>query len=118
MGYPHDEFLSHHIDGSPWDFLAMIDGAEYVLTDSFHATVFSIIFHKAFSTFERQYVHGHSQSTRITDLLDALKLDNHYNEMIFDDRNQSCVISDSYFEKVRKDFGEYINIALNSSNKL
>lgn len=118
VGYPHDEFLSQHIDGSPWDFLAMIDGAEYVLTDSFHATVFSIIFHKAFSTFERQYVHGHSQSTRITDLLDALKLDNHYNEMIFDDRNQSCVISDSYFEKVRKDFGEYINIALNSSNKL
>lgn len=38
--------IENHIDGGPWEFLSMIDGAEYVMTDSFHATVFALLFHK------------------------------------------------------------------------
>lgn len=37
----------------PVDFLALIRGAKYVFTDSFHATVFSIVFEKNFVAFSR-----------------------------------------------------------------
>lgn len=36
--------------GDPIDFLSLINGASYVVTDSFHGTVFSIIFNKQFVT--------------------------------------------------------------------
>ena len=40
-------------DVGPADFLNLIRGAEYVLTDSFHGTIFSIIYEKRFFTFKR-----------------------------------------------------------------
>ena len=108
VGYPHDEFLSQHIDGSPWDFLAMIDGAEYVLTDSFHATVFSIIFHKKFYTFERQYVHGHSQSTRITELLTDCQLQSCFCPVELKYEEIDFSAADAYFVNVRNRFSNYL----------
>lgn len=109
VGYPHDEFLSQHVDGSPWDFLAMIDNAEYVMTDSFHATVFSIIFHKKFYTFERQYVHGHSQSTRITELLTDCQLQNCFCPFELKDEEIDFSAADAYFVNVRNRFSNYWN---------
>ena len=44
--------LCYEID--PSQFIGAIKGAELVLTDSFHCTVFSIITHKPFYTFLRQ----------------------------------------------------------------
>lgn len=41
------------IHGGPIEFLSMIKNAEYVLTDSFHATVFSLLFHTPFYTLLR-----------------------------------------------------------------
>lgn len=55
---------------SPIDFLTMIRDAECILTNSFHATVFSILFHKDFAPFGRG-----TSNTRITDLLKTLELD-------------------------------------------
>ncbi len=107
VGYPHDEFPSQHIDGSPWDFLAMIDGAECVLTDSFHATVFSIIFHKKFYTFERQYVHGHSQSTRITELLNDCHLQSCFSPVVLKDEIFDFSTADVYFDNVKSQFSNY-----------
>ena len=37
----------------PKEFLGLIDNAEYVFTDSFHCTAFSIIFKKNFYCFDR-----------------------------------------------------------------
>lgn len=37
-------------DAGPREFLSYIYNAEYVVTDSFHGTVFSILFHRPFST--------------------------------------------------------------------
>ena len=54
---------------SPREFVSLIACADYVLTNSFHATVFSILFHKDFTAFSR----GKS-SGRITELLDSLGL--------------------------------------------
>ena len=47
-------FGKHRFDAaSPADFLSLIRYADYVLTDSFHATVFSLLFEKRFATFPR-----------------------------------------------------------------
>lgn len=52
------------------DFLSLIHNAEYVITDSFHGTVFSIIYQKPFYTFERHSpTSPFSQNSRIDNLL-------------------------------------------------
>lgn len=40
-------------DANIQDFLSYIKNAEMIFTDSFHASVFSLVFHKQFITFER-----------------------------------------------------------------
>lgn len=61
------------MDFAPNDFLSYIYNAEIILTNSFHCTVFSIIFHKKF------IVVPHKKSnTRISDLLLKLKLEEHF----------------------------------------
>lgn len=42
--------LKKHSDGGPIDFISLIHGAKYVITDSFHGTAFSIIFNRQFIT--------------------------------------------------------------------
>lgn len=68
-------------DIGPREFLRMIFDAEYVISTSFHATAFSIIFHKNFS------VIPHSQTgARVNDLLEELELDTRvYREDAFND---------------------------------
>lgn len=57
-------------DPSPEAFLGLIAKADYVFTDSFHATVFSLIFRRQFITFPRQG-HGSSRITSLLQLFDA-----------------------------------------------
>lgn len=62
-------------DITPADFVALVRDAEYVCTDSFHGTVFSIIFHKNFLTFKRFNKKASlSTNTRIFSLLNRLSL--------------------------------------------
>jgi len=61
-------------DPSPEAFLGLIAGADYVFTDSFHATVFSLVFERQFVTFPRQ---GHG-SSRITSLLQLFAAENRF----------------------------------------
>lgn len=63
-------------DVDPNGFLRLIHNAEYVCTDSFHCTAFSIQFHKQFMTFYRfaqSSVTG--RNSRIDSLFDVLKVD-------------------------------------------
>lgn len=64
-----DEGFSENLfPTGPAEFLSLILHAEYVLTDSFHASVFSIIFGKPFRVFER--ISGkHSMNSRLETLL-------------------------------------------------
>ena len=61
---------------SPLDFLDVIDNAYCVLTDSFHATVFSILFNTNFYSFNK---HTHSdinnENSRLFSLLNILNLE-------------------------------------------
>lgn len=59
----------------PAEFLYLIDHAECIFTDSFHGTVFSILFQKQFKVFERNGLKN-SMSSRIDSLFDTLELGN------------------------------------------
>lgn len=55
----------------PLDFVRYIKNAKYVVTTSFHATVFSIIFHKKFFVIPHK-----NTSSRVTNLIDKLEIKN------------------------------------------
>ena len=56
-------------------FVYLIHHAELICTDSFHASVFSILFEKDFITFERANT---DMASRITTLCDTFGLQNHF----------------------------------------
>lgn len=72
---PHDwRFYTrckHIYNPGPREFVGLIRNAELVLTDSFHGTAFSILFHKKFYTYISQPKYG----SRIISLLGSLALD-------------------------------------------
>ncbi|MGN8804181.1 MULTISPECIES: polysaccharide pyruvyl transferase family protein [unclassified Blautia] len=62
----------------PSEFLSLIKNADYVFTDSYHACVFSGLFHTQFFVFGRE---GHSEmNTRIIDITKLFGCENHYIE--------------------------------------
>ena len=78
-----DQFIEtdeHYADYNPWnispdDFVNLVKYAEYVCTDSFHGTVFSIIYSRNFFTFKRFNKKASlSTNTRITSLLTRIGL--------------------------------------------
>ena len=61
---------------TPDEFIWLIANAESVLTDSFHATVFSILFHKPFCVFERKELNAsYKIGSRIDTLLGLFHLE-------------------------------------------
>ncbi len=56
------------------DFVNLIRNAEYVLTDSFHGSVFSILHHKKFVIFNRFNSGSNSRNSRIDSLCEILGL--------------------------------------------
>lgn len=67
--YMHDSY----IDASPDDFLNLIRYAEYVVTDSFHAVVFSLLFNKQFFVVGR-IMDGYTANSRLSTLLGSFSL--------------------------------------------
>ena len=79
---PEDENFGDYApyDIGPIEFINLIKYAEYVCTDSFHGTVFSIINHKDFFTFSRYEKEvQESTNTRLVSLLKLLGLENRMN---------------------------------------
>lgn len=60
------------LSGSPGEFIGVISNAEYVVTNSFHATVFSIIYNRNFIT-----VPHFKNPDRMKFLLSSLGIENH-----------------------------------------
>lgn len=78
-----DQYIAsdeNYVDMAPWhvspaDFVNLVKNAECVCTDSFHGTVFSIIYSRPFFTFKRFNKKASlSTNTRITSLLTRLGL--------------------------------------------
>lgn len=62
-------------NAGPIEFLTYLFNAEYVVSNSFHATAFSIIFHKKFATFPLK---NQNNPSRMIDLLECVDLLNHF----------------------------------------
>lgn len=58
-------------DAGPIEFLEYVRGAKFVISSSFHATAFSVIFQKEFLTFP---LVGHGNFSRMRDFLDGLDM--------------------------------------------
>lgn len=56
----------------PAEFLALIDGASYFVTDSFHGTVFASLFHTPYAVTRRIDEHGRDMFSRLDTLLMTL----------------------------------------------
>ena len=61
----------------PFEFIYLIHHAEYVFTDSFHCTVFSLFFDTDFTVFRRKGAGFEKMFARIEDLLALTNKQNH-----------------------------------------
>lgn len=69
------DFSDEHIECNPFELLSYINGAKFVFTDTFHGTIYSIIFNKQFITFIRKSsVYGYGNEEKVEYLLDILGL--------------------------------------------
>lgn len=97
-------------DITPFEFLYLINNSEFVFTDSFHASVFSIIFGKHFLTADRISNDKNKMNSRIDTLFSTFDIKNHkmeifngnFNLLQLDKKNVDIVIQ---YEKERtKDY--------------
>lgn len=100
-------------DIDPGDFINLIRNAQYILTDSFHGTIFSIIYHKNFYIFNRfSDKQKYSTNSRIDSLLALTRLESRRllgneepNTLINNSINYSTVDSElSKLKKVTENF--------------
>lgn len=83
-------------DADPLQFTSLIRNAKYILTDSFHACVFSVLFKKQFVAFEPFYADKRKKMTsRIYDFLQLLSLDS------------QLISTDDYWQRKTIPFAEY-----------
>lgn len=72
--YMNNVSASDFYDLGPSEFLYMVQNADMVLTDSFHVTVFSILFHKQFYVYHRKHSNPEYMFTRLRTLLGKFEL--------------------------------------------
>ena len=64
-------------ESGPREFVGLIKKSEYVVTDSFHAMVFAVIYHKNFIVLDREKsAKERSMNSRIKDFLETIGLEN------------------------------------------
>ena len=118
---PYDENFGDYApyDVDPADFLNYIRNAEYVCTDSFHGSVFSIIHKKQFIVFNRYDDKSkHSKNSRIDTLCENLGIKNcRYNgniDNVINNKIDYSLVENNY-EKLKKISEDYL---INSLKKV
>ena len=105
-------------DVDPAKFVNLIRNAEYVCTDSFHGTVFSLLNHKKFMTFNRfNEKSKNSRNSRIDSLCIQISIkDRRFNKDIFDiDKEIDYQEIDNKIEELRKKSKNFLEIALKNN---
>lgn len=88
----------------PIDFITYIKNAEFVISNSFHGTAFSIIFEKQFVVINRK----ESINTRMRDLLSILNISN---RLISESYNFNNIIAKIDYEIVNKNLNKKVKIS-------
>lgn len=99
-------------DVDPSDFISLIRFAEYIITDSFHASVFSNIYSKKFIAFGRKGMPG--MNNRIIDLCKIFG--NSYRFLSYADEENLDVIISRLRNNKKNDYSLYENIRKDSVN--
>lgn len=100
---------------SPSDFISFIKNAEYIVTGSFHATAFSILFHKQFTVIENA-----SRSNRMKSLLDSLGLEQRLASLEDEPQKEKLLSTIDYIsvdqklETLRRESVEFLNTSLSN----
>ena len=111
----------HDYTSGPREFIGLIKNAEFVITDSFHACVFSMIFEKPFVVFERNKIgEKGNMNSRIYDFLEEYHLENQLvTEKKLEDMNKIPEIDFTYahehWKKRREESLEYLENALKNN---
>jgi len=108
-------FNKKNEDFGPSEFLSSIDNAEIVFTDSFHGSVFSILFEKEFYVLERKEKDlRNDMISRINTLLNTFNLENRKINKIINLKRFKCdYASVNYIlENERKKSKEFLEKAL------
>lgn len=96
--FPKDIEVEYRYDIAPNDFIQLLNGAESVITNSFHATALSINLNIPFFVVSSRDRNKDLQ-TRISDLLEETGLNN---RKIYSDTQSICMANDIDYESVNK----------------
>lgn len=98
----------------PGEFISLVENATLIVTDSFHASVFSILFKKPFIVFQRDG-NGAGISSRLDTLLRKFQLTSRFEYNLDDQEVMNCDFSEAYKVLVeeRKKVSEFLGKAMN-----
>lgn len=97
-------------DAGPQEFLGLIKNANYILTDSFHCTAFSIIFKKKFVVFKREKKQNITSNNRMKNMLKNLELINH---LIGIKEKYEVILEEEYEKNIEEKLEKYRNLGVN-----
>lgn len=109
--------------GGPEEFLGWIENAQYIITDSFHAVAFSVIFHKCFFALPR-YVNGQKKmNNRQIDFLKSIGLQERFiqAEILKSSAVNKSIdysVVDEIIARRRKESYDYLKTALGIQNEV
>lgn len=109
--HKHEKINKYNLpyDIGPDEFLKLLNNAELVITDSFHATIFSINFNKNFYCFKRFKDNDeNNQNSRVLDILDTFGL----NERLLDYNKNKFNFSEIDYTNVNDKLLELRNMSL------
>ena len=109
-----------YIDAGPKEFVALINSATYICTDSFHGTAFSVNFNKQFYVFERDYTTNGNQSSRVANFLLKFKILDRFikkDENIVDVQKVDFSVSNEILEGERRKSYKYLADSLEKAEK-
>lgn len=102
----------------PSEFLYLEKNAFLICTDSFHSSVFAVLFNRPFIIFDREQNGIKNMNSRIDTLISKFNLKNrYYNGEYITKENLNHDYKDAYkiLEKERKKSDEFLNLALNNT---
>lgn len=93
---------------SPNDFLNAIRNAEFVLTDSYHCVLFSIVFKRNFLVLKRYAQDNNTQNSRIIEMLQLIGCNDRWVE-----KYNNCSFGQIIYENASEKLNKFINKSKN-----
>lgn len=88
-------WIKNHIVGNPFEMLNVFKNADFVITDTFHGTIFSAKYSKRFAVMTRD-----SNFNKLSDLIKKLNIENHYVKSFINLDNVYSIEND--FNEIKK----------------